>query len=434
MNPSKFFGWLHVRLITLATFMLSSTLCGYGQETQSKLSLGETLVDTPLRISVEDLQRGLKALNDLRQEREQFCKKEKNEKPQTTDPIIGGFCSWHQAVPQELRKELPISGYDQISDILWPPYSSYNLNRLQEGLDLQSLVPIDSVKDGRNTLRKWNLLADTGELFNCHDPVAIPNDPANKVPDNVASYNSGSGFRLASSHLPSQQRFAPTTRACLAVVRNTPKQLLHFLTVCEVLNISEVSGAPERCFPIAASSKSDVWILATTALYYVQLADNGKPDFTVNLFRYKGNRAAELDSGASLHMEDVLKAAEIAMSGPPLMLTTTIKSNVLGVAARRGSPVLGRPWNEQVTVRVDVSDIPIQGNGGVTGHNFELEVSTSILVNEQKDPDPSHWHAPTPAQAQAWNDVIRQRLSQEISHLCPHAGRKDDFTVVCKNP
>lgn len=435
MSVSKVQDCHRAWLVIVTTLLLSSRLYAQGQEAQARLNLGKTFVDTAIGISVEDLQAGVSILNTLREQREQFCENEKTHNHRSSDDTMAGYCGWHHAVPTQLRKELPRSGYDEITDVYSPPYPPYNLNRLQSGLAMQSFVPIGSVKGGSDSLKRWNVLADTGELFNCHDPAEIPNDPANRLPDDVAGRDSGSsGFRVVAWLRSDQQRAASSTQACLALVRNPPKQRLSFLSVCEILNLNGISGAPERCFPIAASSHSNQWILAGTATYYVLLADNGRPDFAVNLFGYKGNRAAELDTGPSLEVEDVLKAAETAMSHSPLLLTTKIKSNVLGVAAQRTSTVLGDRWNEQVTVRVDVSDTPVTAGGKVTEHNFELEVSTSILVNEQKDPNPTHWHAPNPGQAEAWNEAIRQRLTQEISHLCPQPGRKDDFTVICKSP
>jgi hypothetical protein len=78
---------------------------------------------------------------------------------------------------------------------------------VQDGLYLQSFVPVESAKDGVDTFKRWSGLANTGELFDCHDPDQILNDPANRVPDNVASYNR-IGFRLGAPHLSNRPDLA----------------------------------------------------------------------------------------------------------------------------------------------------------------------------------------------------------------------------------
>jgi hypothetical protein len=67
----------------------------------------------------------------------------------------------------------------------------------------------------------------------------------------------------------------------------------------------------------------------------------------------------------------------------------------------------------------------------VVAADYDLEVSTTILVNQQKDSDPKHWHQPDPAQTQVWTDAIKQRLREELSHLCASPRQPDDFKLVC---
>jgi hypothetical protein len=136
MKGSTFPALHRLRLFTFAMLVFPMTLCSYGQGTRAISSIGETYIDTPIGISIEDLQSALNILNDLRREKETFCPKEKLGKPQNPDQFPGEFCNWHHTVPQELRKEVPKARYDQIAGTFSPPYAPYDLNRLQDGLEL----------------------------------------------------------------------------------------------------------------------------------------------------------------------------------------------------------------------------------------------------------------------------------------------------------
>jgi len=389
--------------------VLLGKLCASGQVAGAGVSIGETFVDTSFDITLEKLQLTERVLNDLRQEQHRFCQK---------NNMKESYCVWIHSMPPEFG-----DGVDNIQFLYSPPYHAYDLGRIKSVFVMRTLVPVQSVSDGSSTLHKWNQMADAGDLFGCYDPVLI---------ERVPRTTNGATLRPTSTR---QEKGADVTPAkCLVIVRNHPRRPPRVLSICEVVYINGVAGAPESCFPIAASFKSSDWMLADVALVSIIVADNGTPDFLVHLFHSPRVGTAFLKSNTSLQVQDVLKVAEIAMSGPPLLLTTRIKNDVLGVAPRRTSTVLGRPWNEQVTVRIDVTESRETENDQATGHNFTLEVATSILVNEQKDADPSHWHAPSPAQAQSWNDAIRKRLTEEMNNLCPHAMRKDDYTVVCNNP
>jgi hypothetical protein len=170
------------------------------------------------------------------------------------------------------------------------------------------------------------------------------------------------------------------------------------------------------------------WVLGEVGSCYVLLADLGRPDFTVNLFRYRVERLAVFQATSSTRPDAVLFAAQRALQASPLSLQTRTKIGVLGISPRRTSTVLGNRWNEEVTVRIDVSES--EGPLDPKVHDFSFEVSTSIAVNEQKDKD--HWHQPSPAQTKTWSDAVRIQLLNELTRLCVHPSSQDNFTIVCQ--
>jgi hypothetical protein len=250
------------------------------------------------------------------------------------------------------------------------------------------------------------------------------------MPDNMASFSSFNRLQLASFRTESPS--LGSALSCMAIVNDMPQKELRPLSLCQVIVIDSILGAPAGCILLAASQHSRQWLLANIGSFSVLLADNGKPDFSFNLFYAKGSPALELVASGKTTIEQVLTAADAAIHKDPLRLQTRVTSHVLGVAGRRESPVLAGT-NEEVTVRIDVDSSAKSDSGGqVITRDFTLEVSTSILINEHKDPNLKSWHKPSQEQTRSWSEAIRKRLSEELSSLCPQSTRKDDFTLVCK--
>ncbi len=413
--------------LLLVLLALTSDRYLQAQGGTSQLHMEAAPVELTRSISLDDLRNGDAALESLRSQRRAACLK------QDTKP--NAYCLWAAPLPTALERTAPHAAFDRVSGVWDPPFRSYGIARIQNFTALATFAPVAQVTEGAETLKRWTEYADSGQLIECANADSIPDEP-HRWPDNLALRNSSfPALRAVSMGIAEQDPRPQKASSCLVIVHSLPPPSgdLAFLSLCQVILINGLAGAPADCIPISASSSTGQWALAYTGGFEVLLADNGKPDFLFNLFYSRGSRVAGLHTNGHLQMEDVLGAAELAIRSTPLKLQTRISTYVLGIGPRRHSDVLPGNWNEEVTVRIDVD--PTYSTDSTTNvvvaTDFDLEVSTTILVNQQKDSDPKHWHQPDPTQTQVWTDAIKRRLREELSHLCASPRQPDDFKLVC---
>lgn len=256
-------------------------------------------------------------------------------------------------------------------------------------------------------------------MLDCRNFDFIPSDP---FPPGVVSnpFEPGSLRRASFSLLP----VASADMSCLAIIHGLTKSGLRVLSLCEITMIASAVGAPRNCFPIAVLTDPP-WVLAYTGWFEIETASLGRPSMLLHLFGPDEKEAVSVTDNRKLGPEPILKAAEHALTAPPLSLSTKLGASVLGVCSQRTSTIL-RGWNEIVTVRIDVNR-PISNVD-----LYDIEVATDIVVNKQKDPERYNWHLPTDEQDALWNSAIKTRLKQELIRLCKRSSWKDDFSLNCQ--
>ena len=387
-----------------------------------------SIIDNPVTMSLLDLRSVGQTLKNLRANEVQECQKQEIEHSNPRDPLF--VCNWHQPFPADLRDATPETPAHEISGIEGSPYSAYELQRYQTGLLISSLVSTADVKDGENTFSIWRHLADSGGRTSCVDVDQVFNDPQTRPPDNVARARSSSLIRASFSTQRALSKNANTN--CLVVVRNTIVENLEVFSACDLVTLDGISGAPEHCTPIAASSsQNEHWIRAIVGMYRIELASNGTPDFTFNLFAYSAAPQTAILSSSGITLDAVHNAVKDALRAAPLAMLTHDASIVRAVAPQRTSPVLGKEWNEKATVIVEIESHEESGQGKNAKVSYDIAVATSILLNEQKDPNPEHWHQPTEAQTNEWTEAIRKNLVAQFKKLCHTFDTKDEYTINC---
>jgi hypothetical protein len=294
-----------------------------------------------------------------------------------------------------------------------------------------ALAPEKQVDGGAKILDLWTKYAASGRLLNCVNADEVPEfNPygSQRNPNEVRRARS-SHLILASydSNKLMAGEEAPTN--CIIIVRNTRDTDLEFLLACQLISVGGIDGAPEHCISIAASDKHrNRWLLAVVGSLDLYMDDLGTPDFRFNLFAYDRAKFMSVTSGPSLTFGAVLSAVQEALRMPPVNMETRITTIVRGTAAQRTSRIL-KDFNEKGTVTVEV--VEHREPNVAVGH-FEIEVATSIVVNEQKDPISLHWHLLTQAQTKMWADAVRKNLASQVATLCQHPRQLDDFSISCE--
>ena len=404
--------------------LVGSSIALFAQPDSPEHRIPRINVEMIDHLSLDDLTAGDRALKSMREANRSSCA---GRQPLSIVP-----CSWHALIPKVLEKTAPYRELASVSGVYAPAYQPFALSRVQDRLAFASFVPVGETINGDSRLGTLRRYADAGDLINCAAINSISDHPGARVPDNVASATRifGNSWLQESSQ---GRKGLKESQSCLAVVPSLKQMDVQFLMLCQVLLINGLVGPPTGCVPISASSNSANWLLAYTGLYYVELADNGRPDFRFNLFYSRGSNALSLDSSPTIKTEDLISAAERAIHSKPLSLQTTVTSSVLGISPRRTSPVLLGGWSEDVTIRIDLeSKTTTDAKGKIVSTTSQFEVSTSVLVNRQKDSKPNDWHQPSPEQTKTWSDSIRTRLTEELRHLCSNPQRRDDYSLVCK--
>jgi hypothetical protein len=409
-------------LFYLTTFGSSTAL--FAQPPTSEHRIQRINVEMIDHLSLDDLAAGERALKSLGQANRSSCA---GQQPGSLVP-----CNWHVPVPKALQRTAPYREFDSVSGIYDPPYQPFALSLVQDRLAFASFVRLSEAMNGDAVFVNLRRYADTGQLINCVAIDSVSDHPGARIPENIASVTR----IFANSWLqggPQREKIPKEGQSCLAVVPSLKQNDVQFQMVCQVLLIHDLAGPPIGCVPVSASTGSGDWLLAHTGMYFVQLADNGKPDFKFNLFYSRGSRVLSLDSSPTIKTEDMLSAAERAIHAKPLSLQTAVTRYILGISPRRTSPVLLGGWNEEVTIRIDLeSQTTTDTTGKTVNTTSQFEVSTSVLVNRQKDSKPTDWHQPSPEQTKAWSDSIRMRLTEELRHLCLNPQRRDDYSLTCK--
>jgi hypothetical protein len=372
-------------------------------------------------------------LHALREDEEEYCTTAKNRWDSERNHTLPFFiCSWHRPVPTVLQNVLTVGIPDEIGDVHAPPYKPFSLQRRQLDTTMKSLASVEEVESGTTTFRQWNEDAADGRLFNCIDPDSA-NTELRPIPDNMARFSHQPWLTPAAFTRNTVQRSLKKAQSCLVVVRNEGEQGITFLALCQVITVGRQIGAPEECMVIAADAKSQHWIMAETASYYILLAMNGRPDFTYNIFYQVKPTDASVHSGLLLRSEDLSRAIEKALSSPPLNMQTSSNGYVIGIIDEQSSKVMpGHPF-ETVTVTVFIKDDPVYEDRKIISHDYGLTVSTTVLLNTQNTDNPYNYHPASFSQNKIWADAVRARLQQEILVLCPHANRRDDFALTCSN-
>lgn len=377
--------------------------------------IGPMSIEPVSAVTAKDLQDGWTVLQQFTHKGRSGCL------PGTGPPPILASCL---PLPPVVGKTAP--HYSSSEEILFsnPPYVPYKLTRIQNQLDFAVLVPVEQIVDGYKVFQEWSRRADKGMLFNCLPADNVRDGPVIFPRDNEALASSLGGLQPVA--WTTQGETHDGALSCLAILNSAGSKDLKFASLCQIFVIDRVPGAPMGCILLEASSDSHKWLLAHVGSFVAVIGDLGRPDFSFNIFYVRGSPAVVLDAPKSMAKELILKAAETALHSPPLALTTKLGRYLLGVSPQRESPVLGDPWNEEVTVRIDVTN-SIEKD--IT--EFTLEVSTSILVNGHKDANLKSWHKPSEQQTRSWTDAVRKRLNEELIHLCPQYSRRDDFTLIC---
>jgi hypothetical protein len=422
-SPSR--AWIFI--------VLFSTLVCFAQAQGRKNGSARRMnYDFPVNLNLEDLNGASSTLQLFRKDREKYCSIEQGKLGKSNVPLSFIGCSWHRPIPKSLERVSSSGISGEISVIEPTPYTPLKLSRKQDSLFLKSLVPIDQVADGTQLLKSWKDEADEGELFDCVDPD-FANSEMKLVPQNIADDAFHRGITTVSINKLIDDRHSETAKTCLVIVRNNANEDNTYLGLCQVLKVGQHIGAPEQCFPIAATLQSRSWILAITGSYYALLAMNGQPDFSYNIFQKTAATDTHLQSGPTMGLSDLSRAIEKALSSPPLSMQTSSTPYIIGVIDGKPSKVIpGHPF-ETVTVTIFIKDNPDYKGSRIMSHNFDLTVSTTVLVNAQNTDNPYDLHSVSLSQNKIWVDAVRSRLQQEIFAICPHPNRKDDFSVVCSD-
>lgn len=409
-------------LLALLALASHDYLCAQIATAQQYIRTSEIGMTTQLVL--KDLTDGYRELRSIR-DRTGTCREQRS---------FDDFCLGPTPLPETLRKTAPYVTSGSIAAVGAPPYQPYSLTRVQSQLTFASFVPMEQVNGGAEAQKRWSQYADTGELIDCRDTDSLLDDPSQAIPPDVAILSGRPSIQASSIGFRPRLHAPRKALSCLAVVHNVQQEDdLRFLSICQVVVVDRFPGALTGCTPISASASSGQWLLAYTGSFRIVVADNGRPDFRFNVFYSPLSAVAGLATSGTLTASAVLSAAELSIHSSPLSLETVVNSHVLGTSPRRKSKVLSGAWNEEVTVRIDVNTEDARDtNGTVTARYFTLEVSTAVLVNQQKDSNHNHWHQPSPEQTQAWGSAIKVRLTEELRRLCAHASRRDDFTLACK--
>lgn len=245
-------------------------------------------------------------------------------------------------------------------------------------------VPVDSVKDGRNELRRWKELAERRRPIGCDSLIC---------------------------HLVVRAALSVDTTNSIPALEDS----VSFLAFCDAQLVNAVLGAPTACRPIALTTGDATWVRAVTVLSTERsgAAEARGGDFSLVV-------------ADGLNPETVLNLAARVLGTEPFHLQVMRRSTfVRGRAGPRVSDLL-RPHREEITVQVTVDKDPRNESA------VAIDVFVTLWVSRRNPTGPGDLHQPTAMQAETYLAALRKQLQDNLARLCPSVSWRDASTIVCR--
>jgi hypothetical protein len=257
-----------------------------------------------------------------------------------------------------------------------------------------SWAPIGQTRNGAHELSRWKDLAASGDLFDCND-------------------ESCSGIFHSFSNLEKGREEG--------------------LALCQIPRFGDVLGAPEHCDPVAIFGSDTAWIRILDGYNGIssplQPRSLAPDEHTIRIIRMLRPSVDAVQQVAQ-SVDAVQQVAQKALAGPPLSLSTIMRtSSVVGTGSYRISPVLSG-WREFVSVIINI-ELEFDHSGAITA--IGVDISTSLYVNRQNTDRPEDWHMPSPQQDLTYFEAVRGNLKKLLAGLCKTHAWVDDQTLSCSS-
>ncbi len=186
----------------------------------------------------------------------------------------------------------------------------------------------------------------------------------------------------------------------------------NFLALCNVHRVNTVIGGPEHCTIMAGQLHAEIWIRAQIKERHCAMAP---PPGTLvdgpSLFKLTGGATRQITNKVTDAIFKTLQSEPLRFSVSSEMQNENRK--VIATATHRISPVLGRKWREQVSVRVDI----FQSHSQIS-KDLIIKFSLFLWISQYNTDQKEFWHPPEERQELEYIAHIKKILSTQLKLIC----------------